>query len=429
MMGRCARTERVDRRARWLMLALLAGTSGACGSPAPQTRDEPAIRPDGRGGVIVRAESPVWERLRIEPVRLEPWSDQLEMPARVQPDPRRVWRVTLPVPGRVIEVHVSAGDAVRRGQSLLTIASPEADGALAAVRQADAARRAAEAAIRQAQADVERLRDLLEHDAVARREVLHAETALAQAEAERARTEAAAAQARDTLAILDISPEAGASQVVIRAPRTGRVMHLAVAPGEFHADTSLPLLQMADLSTVWLVSDVPEHRLAAVEPNVQVEVSFVAFPGERFAGRVTRVGDALDPETRTLKLYMELPNPDGRLRPEMFATIQVRGAPRDVAVVPADAVVRAGGGAAVVVADPEQGRFVGRAVRLGRPRAGRVPVLDGLESGEQVVVDGALLLVNAGLRLPSGSATASQTNDAVVASRVVLASDAPGTTP
>jgi cobalt-zinc-cadmium efflux system membrane fusion protein len=397
---------------------ILPAVSMGCQSQAPGMREDPGIRVDERGGVVVPPGSPLWGRLRVERVGAERWTDQLELPGRVQPDPRRVWRVMLPVPGRILDVHVSAGEPVRAGQPLLTMASPEADTARAAVRHAEADRRAAEAAVRQAQADLERQRDLLEHDAVSRRDVLHAETTLAQAEADQARAEAALAQARDTLAVLGVSPGPGESRLVVRAPRAGRVMDVAVAPGEFHGDTSSSLLQIADLSTVWLVSDVPEHRLASVAPGEEVEVTFVAFPGERFTGRVARVGNALDTETRSLKLYTELPNLDGRLRPEMFAAIRVLGAARDVPVVPADAVVRAGTGAVVVVADGDNGRFVSRQVRVGRQQSGRVAILEGVEPGERVVVDGALLLVNAGLRLPTGSAGTWRSGEPVPASRI-----------
>jgi cobalt-zinc-cadmium efflux system membrane fusion protein len=418
MIGRPSVAVRDHLSLRLFACVLVLTVSVACRSPAPDMPEDRGIRLDDGGGVVVPTGSPVWERLRIEPVRAERWNEPLELPGRVQSDPRRVWRVMLPVPGRVLDVHVSAGESVRAGQPLLTMASPEADTARAAVRHAGADRRAADAAVRQAQADLERQRDLLEHDAVSRRDVLHAETSLAQAEADQARAGAALAQARDTLAVLGASPGTGESHLVVRAPRAGRVMEVAVAPGEFHADTSSALLQIADLTTVWLVSDVPEHRLASVRTGEDVEVTFVAFPGERFTGRIARVGNALDADTRSLKLYAELPNRDGRLRPEMFATIRVLGAARDVPVVPADAVVRAGTGAVVVVADGDNGRFVSRQVRVGRQQSGRVAILEGLEPGERVVVDGALLLVNAGLRLPTGSAGTWRSDGHVPASRI-----------
>src|SRR4029077_18839452 len=85
---------------------------------------------------------------------------------------------------------------------------------------------------------------------------------------------------------------------------------------QFHSDISAGgLISIADLSTVWVSSDVPEPFLRLIHIGEPVEITFVAYPGETFTGRVARVGTTLDPQTRTLKVYVDLPNPSGPLRP------------------------------------------------------------------------------------------------------------------
>jgi multidrug efflux pump subunit AcrA (membrane-fusion protein) len=99
----------------------------------------------------------------------------------------------------------------------------------------------------------------------------------------------------------------------------------------------------------------------------------------------------LDPQTRTLKVYVELPNPGGRLRPEMFGSVRQAGTPRMVPVLPAEAVVQEYG-RSTVFAERAPGQYERRPVTLGRPVGERLPVLSGVHAGDRVVVDGAVLL-------------------------------------
>jgi cobalt-zinc-cadmium efflux system membrane fusion protein len=376
-----------------MTVVLLIATAG-CDRAAPMEQgDTPGVIVEN-GVLIVPADSPLAARLRLVEVAAEPWSERLELPGRVEADPRRVWRVTSPVAGRVVDVPVAAGEAVRAGALLFTLDGPDAAAALAAVRQADADSRAARAEVRQAEADLERLRDLAAHEAVARRDVLHAETALAQAEAERGRAEAALAQARETLGTLGLDADAKDGRVRVRAPRAGRILDLQVAPGEYLADPGTPVMEVADLSRVWVVSDVAEHRLGAVRQGAEVEVRFVAFPDMPVRGEVTRIAQTLDADTRTIRVFVEIDNADERLRPGLFGTVRLNETPRMRPVIPAEALVRTGDRTIVVVEDGP-GRYVVQTVVPGRPRDGRVPILEGLDPGRRVVADGAVLLLDA----------------------------------
>ena len=93
-------------------------------------------------------------------------------------------------------------------------------------------------------------------------------------------------------------------------------------------------MTIADLSTVWMSSDVPEPSIRFVRVGEEVEITLVAFPGEVLRGRVARIADTLDAQTRTLKVHVELPNPSGRFRPEMFGSIRHAGSMRSLPVIP-----------------------------------------------------------------------------------------------
>ena len=110
------------------------------------------------------------------------------------------------------------------------------------------------------------------------------------------------------LAVLGLTPGDFKQEVVLRAPLAGKVLELSVVPGEFRNDTSASVMTIADLSTVWVTSQVPESYIRFVQVGEHVEINLVAYPGETFQGRVSRIADTVDPQTRTVKVQAEMDN-------------------------------------------------------------------------------------------------------------------------
>jgi cobalt-zinc-cadmium efflux system membrane fusion protein len=262
---------------------------------------------------------------------------------------------------------------------------------MSAYLSAKASEAQSEVALTKAKADLDRERDLFDHNAVAKKDVQAAESALAQAQAALEQARAAREQSKRRLTVLGLSPTGFDQQVVVRAPLSGKVLELSVVPGEFRNDTTAPLMTIADLSTVWVTSQVPESYIRFVQVGERVEIGLVAYPGEVFEGRVARVADTVDPQTRTVKVQAELNNREGRLRPEMFGNIHhIEGTAR-TPVVPAGAVIHTGDQAMLFV-ETAPGRFESRKVTLGPPAGDVVRVVAGVSPGDSVVVDGAMLL-------------------------------------
>jgi len=159
-----------------------------------------------------------------------------------------------------------------------------------------------------------------------------------------------------------------------------------VMPGE-------PLYKVADLSQVWLEGEVFERDLPAVRLGLSVTAELPSLPGETRRGRITFVSPALDPETRTARIRVELPNPGLRLKPGMYATIRFQSAGLPVVSVPRSAVLATGERNLVFVRDSD-GRFTPRDVALGATTDERVEILRGVRAGE-VVVASATFLVDA----------------------------------
>jgi cobalt-zinc-cadmium efflux system membrane fusion protein len=370
-----------------LVLAAAAGCSGhASTEPATDTSTATATT------VVLPVGSPMLKQIRRERITLKDLpTDEIVAPGKIETNPNRVSKVVLPVAGRVTAVLVKTGDAVAKDQPLLTIQSPDADAAMSAFLSAKATETQSEVALDKAKADRDRAKDLFEHDAVAKKDVQAAESALAQAEAALEQARAAREQSRRRLTVLGLSPTGFEQQVVVRAPLSGKVLELSVVPGEFRNDTTAPLMTIADLSTVWVTSQVPESYIRFVQVGERVEIGLVAYPGEVFEGRVARVADTVDPQTRTVKVQAELNNPKGRLRPEMFGNIHhIEGTAR-TPVVPAGAVIHTGDQATLFV-ETAPGRFESRKVTLGPPAGDVVRIVAGVSPGDSVVVDGAMLL-------------------------------------
>src|SRR5262249_15208095 len=146
-------------------------------------------------------------------------------------------------------------------------------------------------------------------------------------------------QARRRLELLGLKPGIFKQEVLVRAPINGKVLEVNLAPGEYRTDTTAALMTIAQLDPVWFAAEVPEASIRLVRVSEPVTVTFVPVPGEVMAGRVTRIADVLDPQTRTVKVYAELPNPGGRLRPDMFGSLRGAGPRVRQAVVPLTAVV------------------------------------------------------------------------------------------
>jgi membrane fusion protein, heavy metal efflux system len=363
---------------------------GAAASVSTQSQAMPLV--------VVPPDSPRFKQLRIETVRERAVAtDEVIAPAKVMINPNRISRVLPPVQGRVLSVFVKLGDTVTDGQPLVSLNSPDADAAISTCLQADATLRQAKVTLNKTETELQRARNLLQYQAISEKDLLAAQNDVAAARAALENAEAARDQAQRKLTLLGLTPTNLQQPVTVRAPIAGVVTDISVTPGDYRAavssaaDVTTPLMSIADLSTVWVSSDVPEPFMRLIHIGEEVEITFVAYPGERFTGRVARVGTTLDPQTRTLKVQVDLPNPGRRFVPEMFGTMRHAGPPRQFPVVPAAAIVQEYGRSHVFV-ERGPGQFERRVVTTGVRAGDLVAITSGLDGNSRVVVDGAILL-------------------------------------
>ena len=386
--GTSAGVARMRAPSRALLLALTLGLAAACGerpgAPAPKSTPSQA---QPRDPLAVDANAELIARLSVGPIQEVPVRESLLVPGRIEVDETRMARIGAPVTGRVADLDATVGQSVRRGQVLATINSTELSAAqlgyLRAISQRQTAARAAARAQQLFEADV-----------------------IGSAEAQRRQSEAALAQVeeqatRDLLKVLGMNDttieQLATSRSInslanIVASVSGTVIERKVTEGQVvqPADT---VFLVADLSNVWVVADIPEQNAGPVRQGEAVTVQIAALPGRELPGTLAFVSPVVNPETRTVRARMDLPNPAREFKPAMLASVLIRGKPQRRAVVPLDAIVREENRYYVFVPAGKD-RFRLRPVVLGGEHDGARVLLDGAKTGELIVLEGAFHLNN-----------------------------------
>lgn len=381
-------------RAGLLSIAVLIGMAGCgTGHPAqPEPRAHEAAAPKSSSIIEIPPGSPKLAQIGVSLVRLaELPTDEFTAPGKIEVNPNHLSVVQLPVAGRITEVLVRFGDAVTKDQPLLYIESPEAESSSSAYLQAEGEVAQAGAALHKAQTDLDRVQELFKGDAIAKKEVIAAETTLAQAGTAQRQAQAALQQCAARLELLGMKPGSFRQKIAVRAALSGKITGMTAVAGEHRSDLSAPLITISDLSSVWFSADVPESSIRLVAVGERFDVSLAAFPGEVFRSRVTRIADSVNPQTRTIAVWAELANPGGRFRPEMFGEVRHIESYHKVPAVPFTAVIQARK-RTVVYRELGPGRFEPTDVEVGKRSGDLIPVLKGVAAGDRVVSDGVMLL-------------------------------------
>lgn len=292
------------------------------------------------------------------------------------------------VNGRITSINVKLGDRVRRGQVIAKIEDREI---VEQLNQAQASHQVAEANIRQREADlnlaktnVERSRNLFSRQLLPKQTLDDAEARYTAAVAQVDVSNAQLAQSQARLQELKIN----LSNTTVTSPVDGFVAKRNLDVGGF-ASQNTPVVGVVDISSLRLVANVVEKDLRAVSVGDRAEVEVDAYPGEKFAGRIARLAPVLDPATRTAAMEVEVPNAQFRLKPGMYARVELTIEDKENAIViPKIALVDSEGRRGVFMPN-EQNKAAFRPVTIGIENNRQAEILDGLQEGEQIVSVGA----------------------------------------
>ena len=303
---------------------------------------------------------------------------------KVEVNADRIAHVSPRIPGKVVSVGASLGDSVGTGQVLARLDSVELGEALGRYHQS-------KSKLALAEKNMERVKTLVEKKIAARKEILQAET-----EYQTALTELHTDEERLLLYGLSKGDFASANGkrilLPVHAPIGGVITEKHATVGEL-ADPSKSLYTVADLSTVWVMVDVNEKDLAKVRKGQAAMVKVGAFPDVTFRGRITHIADIIDEATRTVKARVEVQNPGRKLKPEMYATVELAlpATAPPVLAVPEEAIQELEG-KKVIFTTSDGEEFTPREVQLGAASGGMVEVTAGLKEGEKYAVKGGFIL-------------------------------------
>jgi cobalt-zinc-cadmium efflux system membrane fusion protein len=310
--------------------------------------------------------------------------------------------------GRLVALYAGQGSRVAKGQKLADLESADIDEAeseyLKALAESENARRTSAAELKLAQATYDRTRVLYEKTITAGKNLQSAEHDLEVAKASAANnlasTKAALTAARRHLLILGLKDSAIdalatksslAAVFSLTSPIEGIVVERNATIGAT-VGTDANLFKIIDISRVWIDANVFEKDLQRVKLGQEVKVFVPAFAGTTFSGKVILVSSVVDPDTRSVKVRTEVPNPDGRLKPDMFANVEiVTDLHRAAISIPQSAVLTDGGKTVVFVMDGSG--YTKRVVTTGMQGSDRIEIVEGLKEGEKVVVKGNYLLL------------------------------------
>ena len=335
--------------------------------------------------------------LQTTRVALKELQEYLHVVGTVQPIDTRIGHVRPLTRGRVQRIEVRAGDRVRAGAALATFDNIEAGEVLAQYQGAVAELQRLKLQQASAQRISERNNELSDLGAIAKK---NAE--LSRVEAQSAQ-DSVRVQESVVAGLVSRLRRFGVEQVnvsnpftVIRAPFAGVVIKTQIAPGDvFGADSEL--FSIADLSHVWVQAEVYEQDLGRVKVGQPAVITVDTYPGEKFQGQVTYLGDILDPQTRTARVRCEVANPGVRLKLDMFASIELpTHFSRRALVVPASAIQDLNGTSVVFIRKTATG-FEMRPVKTGKTLEEETEIQSGLQEGEQAVSVGSFHLKSVAL--------------------------------
>ena len=369
-------------------------------SAPPASEPPAAIAPASTSEVVLSPEAMSRAGIKTAPAEVAASQATIQLPGTVLADAYREVKVVPIVGGIVTKVHVALGAAVKRGSPLATLFGPE----LAEAQTKYLSMRAMLAADHQ---KLQRMQQLVAIGAASRQEIeditaVHASHA----------TEVEAARQR--LLLLGLSrghvealtnPHQIVSDVTVPAPITGVITSRTANLGQV-VSMGQELFVVTDLSQVWVIGDLYEQDFQTVHVGSEAALTTPAYPTLTLRGRVTYIDPRVDPQTRTAKVRVEVPNAEGRLRLGMYVTLAFTtpGGERTV-VIPRGAVQTIGERQVVFVPAPdEEGKFLARPVQIGPLRGDLVTIRSGVQPGEVVVTEGSFFLRAEMLRnAPAGS--------------------------
>ena len=332
--------------------------------------------------ITVGAESPVLAKLVTATVQKEQYRMEFSTSGVVRAIPACYAEIASPVAGRVVRPLVRLGQKVAPGSPLFEINAPELFEAGKAYGQAKEDLALAAKTLRREQ-------DLL-------RNKVSAQKTLEEAEANYAMKQQEFEQAKASLRVYQIDPDQFVlgQPLIVRSPIKGEVVKSQLVMGQYLKEDADPVLIIADLEKVWFVANVKEKNLPLVQSLEEVEIHLIAVPDRTLNGKIYHIGEMLDPETRSVEVLIECDNKERLMKPEMYGMVKLSDKEAEVIRIPTTAILQEEDSMYVLV-DLGNHTYRKQPIEVGQSESDKTVVLNGLNVGDKLVVEGAFYLLNA----------------------------------
>ena len=331
--------------------------------------------------------------MKVSPAASIHMQEYLKATGTVQPIDSRVASVRPLARGRITEVQAKVGDRVDKGQTLATFDNIEAGDLIAQEQSAKAELERMKAQLFPAQRQTERSRHLAEIGAVAAKDYESSKAEQEGIEANIRSQQALIDGTRQRLRRLDVSDGVTGDSFIttLRAPFGGIVTKAAASPGDI-IDESREVFAVADITRVWVQAEVYEKDLGRIRVGQDASIRLDTYPGETFAGKVTYISDALDPQTRTARVRCEVVNQQLKLKTDMYANLELPTTFTKQAIAVPESALQQVEGKNVIFIRRSDTQFEKREVEKGVTVGGQTEIIRGLKVDEPVVTQGAFHL-------------------------------------
>ena len=374
--------------------------SGPAPAAASSTAEAPQKTKSESATVVLDAAEQQNGHIVVAPVGLEHVAATLAIPGRLTFNEDQTWHVGAIASGRIENISARVGDTVGANQILGRLHSHEVHEARAGYQQAKIELERARSAQAYAKQRRDRAQRLFDLKAGSRQDLETAEADLrnAQANIEKAQSEVEKERAHLNIFGLPFDePSAVSTQkdeeddIPILAPEAGVILERKATLGTV-VNSGEEIFVITNISSLWMIGAANEADLSKLHAGQQVRIEVRAFPDHLFAGRILKLGEELDPATRTLQIRIEVPNPQGLLKAEMYATAKVQQSGRRAALVVPEEAIQEIDGVSMVFVQHSENEFRARTVEPGEHASGGIEILQGLQRGEPVVVKGSFAL-------------------------------------
>lgn len=363
-------------RSTWVLLVLFVLNLTACKN---KTEVNTEITHQVEGDTVRLKSLLLLEKISVEEVAQEKIVKEVITGGTVQAIPTQLAYIAPPFSGRVVKSHVKLGQAVEVNTPLFEIISPDFTAAQKEYFRAQSERELA-------RKDLLRKQDLIRNGVGSQKELEEAESVLAIAEKEYENSMAALQVYQTELQNMVLG-----QALVIRSPIVGNVIENAIVTGQYINNESEAVAVIADLSKVWIVAQVKEKDIRFIHEGDHMDIEISAFPGKAVKGVVYHISEAVDEETRSIKVLSVCDNSEGLLKLGMYTTVHFLDKPTDCLIISEKALLQDAKESYVFVQKTTD-TFVRTAVKTEEAKNGKVVVIQGLQPGDKIISEGGYYL-------------------------------------